>query len=70
MHSLQTKIWVLEGQLDHNFAEKALLKVAQNMKRIGKVPTGYLYPELLMSHSLPAEMESMLKNKIKRHNSF
>lgn len=38
---------MIVGIIKYGFDEKALEKVVQNLARAQRVPSGYLYPELL-----------------------
>ena len=60
MFELKRQIWVAKGVRKHNLDEDRLEFVIQRFRGIGKVPKGYLFPELISRADAPAEMQAML----------
>ena len=53
---LYQRKWQIVGMLLFGHSEGALQKVIDQMGRIGQIPKGYLYPELLTRDSIPVEL--------------
>lgn len=51
--------------MEHDFGEAQLDHVIEELAKVGKVPAGYLYPDLLLCATLPREMMEMLQRKAK-----
>ena len=51
--TIKRSIWKNEGRIRYSFSEGCLDRVVDQMTRIGKVPKGYLYPELLLNTTQP-----------------
>ena len=61
--ALRLRMWGTIGYLKYQFRVDALKQVMTNMKRIGQVPKGYMYPELHSQSEMPAELYFALARK-------
>lgn len=60
---LRKRKWQLEGELKYGFYRADLYRVIDAHARLGMVPQGYFYPELLACDERPAELTQVLRNK-------
>ena len=59
MLELKRQVWVAKGVRKHSLDKDKLNFVIEIFRRIGKVPKGYLFPELIFKTEAPEEMQAM-----------
>ena len=55
------RMWYLTGVLKYDLDRVDLAKVMNKLKRIGCLPKGYCYPELIKSSEMPDELLQVIK---------
>ena len=50
------KMWYLTGVLKYQIDKNALCKVMFQLRKIGCIPKGYCYPELISSQKMPERL--------------
>ena len=64
--NIQRIVWCVEGLLYYGFKDYvALDQVSANFKRIGAVPAGYMYPELVLAQHMPDSLRETFERKEK-----
>ena len=59
------RMWGTIGYLKYHFPVDNLKIVMKNLMKIGKYPSGYMYPELHLSASMPINLKNALLRKPK-----
>ena len=61
---LKRKVWFIKGMLLYGIKDLGRLeKVVQNFERIGAIPVGYNYPELLLADDVPKYLREAFDRK-------
>ena len=66
MLEIKRQIWVAKGVRKHSLDTDKLNFVIEKFRRIGKVPKGYLFPELIQSKEASEDMQAM-EQRMKLH---
>ena len=63
---LKRRVWRIKGFLYFRHSQADLELVIENLKKIDRVPCGYLYPELIRKQTVDPKFQEMLKRKVNR----
>ena len=56
-------MWTITGIVEHKMCWASLEKVTKKFAKVGMMPSGYLYPELLLQSNMPVELSMALERK-------
>ena len=56
-------MWYLTGVLKYEFDKNALFVVMAKLRKIGCVPKGYCYPELIKCSKMPESLKQKLQEQ-------
>ena len=64
---IRLQLWIMNGVCRYGLCWVELTNVANLHNKIKVLPTGYFYPSLLKSESIPSDLEQVMKRK-ERHD--